>query len=286
MRTVGTKLVGLAVTGLLVSGPAFATSDVDNELAEMRAAVDGLKQKVDAQQEQLEHQNGLLQDAQKVVREQQQQNEHGTLSGVGEFWQAIDVNMSVASSYSYNFRNPTEHTGTGHNGQNLNQGVDGAFYPFHGDHNSFQVDQVWLDIGKAVTDESRAGFMFSILYGNIAANDAQGFTNTVNTGGRRGNANDSTSDYYVEQAYVKYLAPVGEGVEFDFGKFNTLLGAEVADTSKNWNITRGNEWTLLQSIDHLGLLASTKVGPLSFAAGVVNVMRAAGVSSGPGERPR
>ena len=31
-----------------------------------------------------------------------------------------------------------------------------------------------------------------------------------------------------------------------------------------------NGGTLLQSIDHLGLLASTKVGPLSFAAGVVN----------------
>ncbi|TMA36539.1 MAG: hypothetical protein E6J87_00305 [Deltaproteobacteria bacterium] len=279
MRTVG-RWVGLAVTGLLVSGPAYASSEVDKELSEMRELVKGLEQKVDAQQEQIEHQSGLLQDAQKVVREQQQeQNEQGALSGVGEFWQAIDVNMSVASSYSYNFRNPTEHTGTGHNGQNLNQGVDGAFYPFHGDHNSFQVDQVWLDIGKAVTDESRAGFMFSILYGNTAAFDAQGFTNNVNTvgtnplstgGGRRGNANDSTSDYYVAQAYVKYLAPVGEGVEFDFGKFNTLLGAEVADASKNWNITRGNEWTLLQSIDHLGLLASTKVGPLSFAAGVVN----------------
>ena len=269
MRTVG-RWVGLAVTGLLVAGPAYAGSEVDKEISEMRELVKGLEQKVDAQQEQIEHQSGLLQDAQKVVREQQQeQNEQGALSGVGEFWQAIDVNMSVASSYSYNFRNPTEHTGTGHNGQGLNQGRDAAFYPFHGDHNSFQVDQVWLDIGKAVTDESRAGFMFSILYGNIASYNAQNF-NTVGTSSHRFSNDDSTSDYYVEQAYVKYLAPVGEGVEFDFGKFNTLLGAEVADTSKNWNITRGNEWTLLQSIDHLGLLASTKVGPLSFAAGVVN----------------
>jgi Putative beta-barrel porin-2, OmpL-like. bbp2 len=202
-----------------------------------------------------------------VVREQQQQDqEKGALSGMSEFWQAIDVNMSVAGSYNYNFKNPTDFTGSGHPGDSLNQGRDGAFYPFHGDHNSFQVDQVWIDIGKAVTNESRAGFMFSILYGNTAAFDAQGF----NYGERRNLADDSTSDYYVEQAYVKYLAPLGEGVEFDLGKFNTLLGAEVADASKNWNITRGNEWTLLQSIDHVGLLASTTAGPMVFAAGVVN----------------
>ncbi len=263
MRTVGTKLIGLVVTSLLVTGPAaFASPDVD-ELAEMRAVVDGLKQQVDAQQEQIEHQSGLLEDAQKVVREQQQ--EQGTLSGVGEFWQAIDVNMSVAASYAYNFHDPTSGT-SGHPGAGLNQGSDGVFYPFHGDHNSFQVDQVWLDIGKATTDESRAGFMFSILYGNVAAFNAQGFNLAL----KRTFNDDSTSDYYVAQAYVKYLAPLGEGVEFSFGKFATLLGAEVPDQSKNWNITRGNLWTLLQSIDHVGVLSSTKVGPISLAAGVVN----------------
>lgn len=266
MRTVG-KLVGLVATSLLVAGPAFASSNVDDDLAEMRDLVKGLEQKVDAQQEQIEHQSGLLEDAQKVVREQQQ--EQGTQSGMGEFWQAIDVNMSVAASYAYNFHDPTSGT-PGHPGSSLNQGSSGFFYPFHGDHNSFQVDQVWIDIGKDTTAESPAGFMFSILYGNVAAFDAQGFN--VNAAGesRRFIADDSTSDYYVAQAYVKYLAPVGEGVEFDFGKFATLLGAETPDTSKNWNITRGNLWTLLQSIDHLGLLASTTVGPLNFAAGVVN----------------
>jgi hypothetical protein len=265
MRTVGTKLVGLAAASLLLAMPAFAASDVDDELAQMREMVKGLEQKVDAQQEQLEHQGGLLQDAQKVVREQDQK-EQSALSGMDEYWKAIDVNMSVASSYSYNFRNPTHGTGPGHSGAGLNQGVDGLFYPFHGDHNSFQVDQVWLDIGKKVTSESRAGFMFSILYGNTAAFDAQGF----NYGQRRSIADDSTSDYYVSQAYVKYLAPLGEGVEIDVGKFNTMVGVEVADASKNWAITRGNEWTLLQSIDHVGVLTSTTIGPVTLAAGVAN----------------
>ena len=263
MRTVGRKLIGL-VTTLLVAGSAYASSDTDKELAEMRALVKELGQKVDAQQEQLEHQGGLLKDAQKVVREeQQQQQENGALSGVGEFWQAIDVNMRVAGSYAYNFRNPDGPTGS--SGAGLNQGESGLFYPFHGDHNSFQVDQVWFDIGKTTTAESRAGFHTTILYGNTAAFLGQGGNFPI-----RRAVNDSTSDYYVHQAYVQYLAPVGEGVNFTFGKFATPIGAEVADASKNWAITRGNVYNLLEPIDHLGLMASTDFGPVTVGAAVVN----------------
>jgi hypothetical protein len=265
MRTVGTKLVGLAVASLLVSGSAFASSESDNELAEMRAIVDGLKQKVDAQQEQLEHQGGLLQDAQKVVRDQEQ----STQSGMSEFWQAIDVNMSVAGSYAYNFHDPTGPTNPGpgnfsSNGNGQNAGSSGLFYPFHPDHNSFQVDQVWFDIGKETTAESRGGFHATILYGTTATFLGQG-----SPAGGRSNS-DSTSDYYVHQAYVNYLAPVGEGVQFTFGKFATPIGAETADASKNWAVTRGNVYNLLQPIDHLGLMASTDIGPITVAGAVVN----------------
>ena len=230
MRTVGTKLVAL-VTGLLVASSAYASSDTDKELAEMRALVKELGQKVDAQQEQLQHQGGLLQDAQKVVREQQQ--EKGALSGVGEFWQAIDVNASVAGSYAYNFRNPDFEPGS--SGAGANGGQSGFFYPFHSDHNSFQVDQVWFDIGKETTAESRAGFHTTILYGNTATFLGQG-----SSAGGRANF-DSTSDYYVHQAYVSYLAPLGEGVNVQFGKFATLVGTEVADVSGGMG-----EWTRRQ----------------------------------------
>ncbi len=293
----GTKLVGLMVTSSLVAGPAFASSEVENELAEMRELVKGLEQKVDAQQEQMEHQSGMLEDSQKAVRDVQQ--EQDALSGVGEFWQAIDVNMSVAGSYAYNFHNPTGPTNPGSgnfssNGNLQNTGNSGLFYPFHPDHNSFQVDQVWFDIGKEATAESRAGFHATILYGTTAGFLGQGGDSTavVSTdldgdgipdvglsgggssfavsGGTRRNSFDSTSDYYVHQAYVNWLAPVGEGVNFTFGKFATPVGAETADASKNWAITRGNVYNLLEPIDHVGLMASTDVGPVTLGAGVVN----------------
>jgi Putative beta-barrel porin-2, OmpL-like. bbp2 len=291
MRTVGSKWVGLVAASVLVAGPAFAGSEVDKELAEMRELVKGLEQRVEAQEEQIEHQGGLLQDAQKVVRETQEEE---TLSGIGEFWQAIDVNMSVAGSYAWNFHDPSR-SGTPFPSSGTNTGNSGLFYPFHPDHNSFQVDQVWFDIGKAGTEESRAGFHTTILFGTTAsflgqAGNLNFSTVTIPDGtdfdgdgtpdvvgdvvlaapqSRRA-FSDSTSDYYVHQAYVSYLAPLGEGVNMQFGKFATLVGAEVADATKNWQVTRGNLYNLLQPIDHLGLLTSTTIGPISLAAGVVN----------------
>lgn len=262
--TVGRTLVGALAVGVLAASPAFASQDVESDLAEMRELMQGLKEKVEAQEEQLEHQGKLLEESQEVVRRQQEEGQ--SLSGLAEFWNAIDVNMSVAGSYAYNFSNPDQGAFPG---AGANQGSSGLFYPFHGDHNSFQVDQVYFDIGKEATDESRAGFMFTLLYGNTAAFLGQGSPAGARAGFFTGGA-DSTSDYYIHQAYVNYLAPLGEGVDIRFGKFATLIGAEVADTTQNFNITNGNIYNLFQPIDHLGVLASTSIGPISLAAGVVN----------------
>ena len=285
-------MVGLVAASVLVAGPAFAGSEVDKELAEMRELVKGLEQRVEAQEEQIEHQGGLLQDAQEVVRETQEEE---ALSGIGEFWQAIDVNMSVAGSYASNFHDPSR-SGTPFPSSGTNSGNSGLFYPFHPDHNSFQVDQLWFDIGKAETEESRARLPYddSLRHDGIVPGtgreselrrrsrrhrldvtdgipDATLGTDVVFAAPQSRRAfSDSTSDYYVHQAYVSYLAPLGEGVNLQFGKFATLVGAEVADATKNWQVTRGNLYNLLQPIDHLGLLTTTTIGPISLGAGVVN----------------
>jgi hypothetical protein len=102
-----------------------------------------------------------------------------------------------------------------------------------------------------------------MLYGNTAA-----FLGQTSPAGAR--PFDSTSDYYVHEAYVSYLAPIGEGVGVTAGKFATIIGAEVADTSQNYNITMGNIYNLFQPIDHVGVLASTSMGPITLKGGVVN----------------
>jgi len=55
----------------------------------------------------------------------------------------------------------------------------------------------------------------------------------------------------LSQAYVTLQA--FEGLSVDFGKFNTLYGAEVAESWLNHNYTRGALYTLLQPAFHTGL---------------------------------
>ena len=58
-----------------------------------------------------------------------------------------------------------------------------------------------------------------------------------------------------------------------FGKFGTLIGAEVAQTVYNFNITRGNLYNLFQPITHVGVLASTEIGGFSLSVGGANETR-------------
>ena len=67
------------------------------------------------------------------------------------------------------------------------------------------------------------------------------------------------NDFDLYQGYVTYLAPIGEGVTLQAGKFATLIGAEVAQAKDNWNVTRGNVYNFLQPINHSGILASTPI---------------------------
>ena len=264
------KTLALVLGVALWTGPALAVDDVDAELAEMRRLMEGLQQKVDAQEEQLAAQGRNLEEAQEVVRRTQEDTE--AVSGLSSFLNSLEFDGVVAVSYNYNVLNNPDNSpaavqpGGGNNPGTggLNQGVSGSFYPFHGDHDTFQVDQVWFGMGKPASEESRAGFRFDILYGQTAT-----FLGNGSSSGGRANF-DSLGDFYVNQAYVEYLAPIGDGVTVTAGKFGTLAGAEVAKTTDNFNITAGNLYNLLQPIDHFGVLVSSDFGPVSLTAGAVN----------------
>ena len=298
MNRVSMMLAG-AATLLFAVSPALAATDADleSEFAEMKELVEGLKQKVEAQEEQIEHQGEMLDQAQTAVRDQQEQAE--SLSGLSTFLDSVEVDGHIAGSYAYNFNTPRQSLdNTGPNGSSfpdegdpggagLNNGTVGAL-PFHGDHNTFTVDQIWFGIGKPATEESPAGFRFDILYGNNANFLGQGtgienqiffdgpridgLDYTENSPlGRRYSALDSTSDYYIAQAYVEYQCGcLAQPIDFKFGKFQTPVGAEVVQATGNFNITRGIVYSLLQPVDHLGLMSTTDVGPVEFSLAVVN----------------
>lgn len=263
----------MLVVALFAVQPAFAGQDVESELAEMRALVEGLKEKVDAQEEQLSHQGDLLEQAQDRI-----QTEDGSQSGLSSFVDSLVVTGHVAGSYAYNLDDPPtrnfQSQGFGAPDAQPNQGRSGLFIPFHADHNNFVVDQVWFGLGKPATAESRGGFQFDILFGNAANFLGQGTAPTFfGSGvGRRTATSDSTSDYYIAQAFIEYqmpCEPCGD-VNFKFGKFQTYVGSEVVQQNANYNITRGIVYNLLQPLDHLGLTATSNLGPVEMTLGIVS----------------
>jgi hypothetical protein len=266
----------MLLVALFAVQPAFAGQDVESELAEMRALVEGLKQKVDAQEEQLTHQGDLLEQAQGRIQAEDDS------SGLSSFVDSLVVTGHVAGSYAYNLDDPrfgyTNFTepddAVNAVGEYPNSGRVSNFLPFHRDHNQFVVDQIWFGLGKPATAESRGGFQFDILFGNAAnfLGQGTGASNTTAHLSRRELTRDSTSDYYIAQAFIEYqmpCEPCGD-VNFKFGKFQTYVGSEVVQANGNYNITRGIVYNLLQPVDHLGLTATSNLGPLELTLGVLS----------------
>ena len=76
---------------------------------------------------------------------------------------------------------------------------------------------------------------------------------------------------HIEQAYISYKPPRARGLQLDFGKHVTMAGAEVIETSSNWNYSRSLLFAWAIPYYHFGLRASMPVGN-RFSAGfhVVN----------------
>jgi hypothetical protein len=255
--------ITLACAALLFAvTPALAGDDVASELAKMREQMQGLQEKVEAQEEQLEHQGQLLDQAQKAVQTQQSD---GTESGLSPFLDYISVGGNIAASYNYNFNDPQKRDG---GGADMNSGESGLFLPWHRDSDQFSLTQALFAISKEGTKESPAFFGFDIYYGETADFLGQGVDSDIS---RRENDDDESSDLYVHQAYVGYFCDcLGPEMKFQLGKWSTLVGAEVAQASANFNITRGNVYTFLQPVDHMGALATVDLGMAEVSAAIMN----------------
>jgi len=127
-----------------------------------------------------------------------------TLSGFGDVY------------YGYNYNHPVDNT-------------SGLRF-FDGPTNGFGFNMAELILDKApdaTSSESRLGYHVAAGYGQAAK--------VVN--GSDGPFTDG-SNFYLKEAYVDYLAPIGKGLTITVGKFVTPIGAEVIETNANWNYSR------------------------------------------------
>ena len=237
---------------------------MSSELAKMREQMQGLQQKVDAQEEQLDHQSQLLEQAQSAVKTQQSD---GSESGLAPFLDMINVGGNIAAAYNYNFNNPQKRDDGGA-GTNAGEFANAPYLPWHQDSDQFSLTQALFSISKDGTEESPAFFGFDIYYGETADFLGQGVDSGIS---RRDNDNDESSDLYIHQAYVGYMCDcLGPEMKFQMGKWTTLVGAEVAPAPANFNVTRGIVYTFLQPVDHMGALGTIDLGIAEVSAAIMN----------------
>ena len=85
----------------------------------------------------------------------------------------------------------------------------------------------------------------------------------------------------VRQAYVTLRTPVGNGIDWQIGEWDNLLGYESTDSYKNPNFTRSYAYTI-EPTEHIGVLASYKVSDaISFQVGIANSVSTTDNAFGP-----
>ena len=138
----------------------------------------------------------------------------------------------------------------------------------NGKQNGFNLDVVKLSIAKP-QDESpwASGYQVDLLFGP----DAVGYNPSANGAGGQ-TAGGTSSDFGILQAYVALRTPVGNGIDWKIGQFNTIVGYESFDAGNNPNYTRSWGWAV-EPTTHTGILGSYKASDeISFSAGVANTL--------------
>jgi hypothetical protein len=149
--------------------------------------------------------------------------------------------------------------------QNSSYGIPGRVFDGSPDKlDSFNLEVVKLSLEKPL-DEGQwsAGYKADLLFGP----DANYYPTVLNG---NGGSTPNTSDVGIKQAYVAMRAPVGNGLDFKMGVFDTIVGYEVFESPNNPNFSRSYGYAL-EPVNHTGLLASYKVADwLSLSGGVAD----------------
>ena len=246
MRSICTSVV-IAAASMLLVVPFATAADLEAEIADM-------KQRMEAMEDQLQAQNDELTQAQATVKEQTALietsglEEREDVSALSKFIEGVDFSAWVAASYNYNFAG----SGGLNTPTNLNYGYDWS-------SNTFQLDQAWISIDKAPTEESRGGLHMDPQAGALTQTDGYNGTNGISIAPNVG----------IYSAYVSYLAPLFNGVQIDAGIMPTIIGWEVEQQNANWNITRGATWSM-QPVTNTGVLVTVPIGNFTVQMGALN----------------
>jgi hypothetical protein len=149
-------------------------------------------------------------------------------------------------------------------------------------HDGFNLDVVDLNLQKSAdaTDGWGAGYDVELWFGPGANSLGTGTIAATSTSTRTGGGTlpipitttttASGGDLAVKNAYVELKTPVGNGIDWKIGVWDTIIGYEVADSVNNPNFTRSYGFGV-EPTTHTGVLGSYTINDMfSVAAGVAD----------------
>jgi hypothetical protein len=155
-----------------------------------------------------------------------------------QFFRGTTLNFGLDGYYAYNFNQPI--------------GRVNQLRAYDVSSNSFSINQATLMIEHLPQPQAnqRFGGRIDLQFGQ-ATEALQGSS-----------ANELRPQVWrnLFQAYGSYLAPVGSGLQFDFGKWASSLGVEGNYTKDQINYSRSLLYTFLPSY-HMGLRANYNFTP-------------------------
>lgn len=148
---------------------------------------------------------------------------------VDDIKKALGLSIYVQGGYTYNFKNPDS-------GEN-------DFRVFDHKANSFTFDLAELMFTK---DAPLGGVGYRL---KLSAGETAKWIHS------RGLGDVGKDEFDLTEAYIDYLAPIGKGLKFRFGKFVTMHGAEVIEAKDDFNYSRGLLFNYAIPFTHTGLMA-------------------------------
>ena len=164
----------------------------------------------------------------------------------------VTLSSGLSTSYEYDFNNPTSDKISLHS-------LDGW-------HDTGSVDLFQITLHRDATEKGSWGFYIQGDTGRISRR----IKSDWNGSGVVGDTDYEREEIELEQAFVAYNVPVGNGLTLKAGKFVTLLGAEVIEPWANPNYSRSFLFGFAIPFTHTGGLATYPItDTLSVTAGGV-----------------
>ncbi len=233
---------------VLLGGAVMARAD--------EPATAGLKAEIEVLRDRLDTLEGKLASQQAVAAGAP---EGSAVVLVPSGFHGVQISGFVDTMYTYNLNEP--------------EGGTNTLRVFDTQSNGFMINNAQLAVEKVASAESPVGFKTELMFGTDAevvggvttglGDNAHTHAGAVSTG--------ATDEVELQEAYVQYLAPVGQGLDVRVGKFATLHGAEVIESKDNWNISRSFLFGYAIPFTHTGLRATYPITEsLSTTVGLSN----------------